>query len=62
MCALLGWYHQVSILSRKLGSKTEALAIMAKELEQCRQDRDQFRALLEQLKGSHKVGHTCAPV
>ncbi|KAF0292781.1 Coiled-coil domain-containing protein 149 [Amphibalanus amphitrite] len=45
----------VSILSRKLGSKTEALAIMAKELEQCRQDRDQFRALLEQLRGSHKA-------
>ncbi|XP_043195783.1 coiled-coil domain-containing protein 149-like [Amphibalanus amphitrite] len=47
--------NEVSILSRKLGSKTEALAIMAKELEQCRQDRDQFRALLEQLRGSHKA-------
>ena len=29
---------------------------MARELEQCRLDRDQFRAMLEQLRGSHRAG------
>ena len=74
MCIL--WYkwiffRQYQICKRKLDSKCEALLILTKDLDQCRQERDQFKLMAEQVQERYQamkrqlagvVGHVCLSV
>lgn len=44
-----------SALRRKLQSKSEALLILSKELDQCRTERDQFKLMAEQLQDRYSI-------
>ncbi|KDR08927.1 hypothetical protein L798_00581, partial [Zootermopsis nevadensis] len=46
---------QNSALRRKLQSKSEALLILSKDLDQCRTERDQFKLMAEQLQDRYSM-------
>lgn len=46
-------FFQNAALRRKLQSKTEAVLILSKDLNKCRNERDQFKLLVEELQ--HRV-------
>ena len=47
--------EQYQICKRKLDSKCEALLILTKDLDQCRQERDQFKLMAEQVQERYQA-------
>ena len=47
--------RQYQICKRKLDSKCEALLILTKDLDQCRQERDQFKLMAEQVQERYQA-------
>jgi len=45
---------QLQACQRKLDSKCEALLILSKDLDQCRQERDQFQLMAEQVQSRYQ--------
>jgi len=45
---------QLQACQRKLNSKCEALLILSKDLDQCRQERDQFQLMAEQVQSRYQ--------
>ena len=52
---LLDLSEQYQICKRKLDSKCEALLILTKDLDQCRQERDQFKLMAEQVQERYQA-------
>ncbi len=46
---------QYQICKRKLDSKCEALLILTRDLDQCRQERDQFKLMAEQVQERYQA-------
>ena len=51
---LLGHAGQFLVCKRKLESKKDALLILSKELDNCQQERDQYRLMANQLRERHQ--------
>lgn len=49
------FFLQYQICKRKLDSKCEALHILSKDLDQCRQERDQFKLMAEQVQARYQA-------
>ena len=48
-------FFQYAICKRKLESKCEALLILSGDLDQCRQERDQFKLMAEQVQQRYQA-------
>ena len=46
--------YQLQACQRKLDSKCEALLILSRDLDQCRQERDQFQLMAEQVQSRYQ--------
>ena len=46
---------QLNVCQRKLESKAEALLILTRDLGQCRQERDQFKLMAEQVQHRYQA-------
>lgn len=45
---------QLQVCKQKMNSKCEALLILTKDLDQCRQERDQFKLMAEQVQARYQ--------
>jgi len=54
ICVMCDCCCQLQACQRKLDSKCEALLILSKDLDQCRQERDQFQLMAEQVQSRYQ--------